>query len=122
MGSARVNFLRPAVRQWIVVDFDAVFDRSAAGHGDNGFHLVFPEIEFGEQDAIRCAVLALIDEILQPYRLAVKGVKVFFFRGLADSARYFTDTICGAGLAGNRPLCAPEENAACDQQGDRCLG
>ena len=120
MGSAGVNLLRPADRQWIVVGFDSVFDRSAAGPGNNGFHLVFPVIEFGKQDAIRCAVLTLIEEILQPYRLAVKGVKVFFFRGLADSARYFTDTIFGAGLAGNRRRRAPEENAACDQQGDRC--
>jgi len=122
MGSAGVNILRPADRQRIIIGPNLVFNRPFVRPGNYLHNFIFPVIEFCKQDAIRRAVLALIEEILQPYRLAVKGVKVFFFRGLADSARYFTDTIFGAGLAGNRRRGAPEENAACDQRGGRCPG
>ena len=86
MGACGVNLLRPADRQRIVVGSDAMFHRSPFRSGNHLPDLIVPVIKFIKQDAIRCLIPALVEKVLQPYFLPVKGLKVFSFRGLPDSA------------------------------------
>jgi len=102
MGSAGVNHLRLADRQGVIIGSDLVFDRPAVRPGNHLHHFIIPVIEFCKQDAIRRVVLALVEKILQPHCLPVKGVEVFFFRRLPDPVCHFTDTIFLGGLTASR--------------------